>query len=197
MPRPSPSSFRQFLPWTFVAALALLSLGLAQLHFTSRAQIALQHDQQTLTELELRSARQQLEAERLINHRQIADTATQLAQLRQTPPLTSPLDALHLVTLAPPPDAASPAPRAVVLWSSATPDALLHVDHLPSLPSAQFYQLRLTDAAYPDFTDNTPFNTDAATRRLRLVFRPARPLTPTTQFSIIAPDTLTPLLTSE
>ncbi len=93
--RPPPSVFRAFLPWAIAACLALVSAGVGQLYLSSRAHSALLQDQAALAELELRGARQLLEAERLLAQRQISDAAEQLANReRQLATLSGRLDAL-------------------------------------------------------------------------------------------------------
>lgn len=62
-----------------VATLAILCACLAQLWFMTRAENALLRDQQRLTELELRNARQHAEAERILTQREIADLRRQLS----------------------------------------------------------------------------------------------------------------------
>ncbi len=93
--RPPPSVFRPFLPWAIAASLALVCAGIGQLYLSSRAQSALLQDQSALAELELRGARQLLEAERLLAQRQISDISEQLANReRQLATLSGRLDAL-------------------------------------------------------------------------------------------------------
>lgn len=93
--RPPSSVFRSFLPWAIAACLALVSAGVGQLYLSSRAQSALLQDQAALAELELRGARQLLEAERLLAQRQLSDATEQLANReRQLATLSGRLDAL-------------------------------------------------------------------------------------------------------
>ena len=77
--RPRFFSASRLLPWTIAASVAFACLWLGQLYLSSRAENALLQDQQTLADLELRSARQQAEAERLLAKRQLDDGAQQLA----------------------------------------------------------------------------------------------------------------------
>jgi hypothetical protein len=60
--------------------LTVLCLWLAQLYFTTQAQNSLLRDQQRLTELELRNARQHAEAERILAGRELTDLRKQLAE---------------------------------------------------------------------------------------------------------------------
>lgn len=78
--RPPSSVLRGFLPWAVAACLALACAGIGQLYVSTRTQSALLRDQAALAELELRSAHQQIEAERLLAQRQLTDAATQLTE---------------------------------------------------------------------------------------------------------------------
>jgi|GEM_PF-3476624 len=55
------------IPWAFVALLVIVCAWLVQLCLALRAENTLLRQQQELTELELRSTRQHLEAERILN----------------------------------------------------------------------------------------------------------------------------------
>jgi hypothetical protein len=77
---PSPASLAAWTPWFLVMTLTVLCLWLAQLYFTTQAQNSLLRDQQRLTELELRNARQHAEAERILAGRELADLRKQLAE---------------------------------------------------------------------------------------------------------------------
>lgn len=66
-----------WVPWLLVATLGVLCLWLAQLYLTVQAENALLRDHQRLTELELRSAQQHAEAERILAARELADLRAQ------------------------------------------------------------------------------------------------------------------------
>jgi hypothetical protein len=73
MPPSSPSSDlgprrpNVLIAWAFVALLAIVCAWLVQLCLALRAENTLLRQQQELAELELRSTRQHLEAERILN----------------------------------------------------------------------------------------------------------------------------------
>lgn len=67
-----PASIWRMLPWMAAACFALVSAWLGQRYIMSRSELALLVDQQSMAELALKQARQQLEAERIVNGRQIA-----------------------------------------------------------------------------------------------------------------------------
>lgn len=66
----------RWVPWAVAACLALTFVGLGQLYLTRSAESDLLRDQQRLADLELRSVRQQAEAERLVAAHEL-DRATQ------------------------------------------------------------------------------------------------------------------------
>ena len=84
--RPPSSVFRSLLPWAAAACFAIVAAGLGQLYVASRAEVSLLGQQQALADLALKSAHNQLEAERILTRqrvagldRQIADATRQLA----------------------------------------------------------------------------------------------------------------------
>ncbi len=80
---PAPLSFRVLIPWAIVAGLAVGGAWLGQLYFAARAEIALLHDQEALSNLAVIGARQQAEAERILSNRQLAEDKRHLVQLDQ------------------------------------------------------------------------------------------------------------------
>lgn len=133
--RPSMPLLRTVLPWSIAACLALACAGLAQLYLSSRAENALFRNQTALVDLELRSARQQLEAERLLARRELADANAKIAA--HAP---GDFSALRIAALTPqtgaPPDA-----FAIVVWNPATQEGLLRVERLPPAPADRDYRL--------------------------------------------------------
>lgn len=78
-----PIPFRVLIPWAIAAGFAVTCAWLGQLYLTSRAETALLRDQQALADLEIIGARHQVEAERILANRQLADNKRHLAQLDQ------------------------------------------------------------------------------------------------------------------
>lgn len=68
VPESRPAFLPKLFPWLVAFGFSLGCLWLVQLYLTARAENALLRDRQTLIELELRSLRQQLEAERILAH---------------------------------------------------------------------------------------------------------------------------------
>jgi anti-sigma-K factor RskA len=78
--------FPTWLPWLAAACFAATTAWFALLYLTSHSEVALLRDEQTLADLALKSARTQLETERLLSgqqrvnlDRQLADTTRRLA----------------------------------------------------------------------------------------------------------------------
>lgn len=86
-PLPHPEGATGLPSWLAVAALILAAaLGVAvawtgRLCLTARAEASLSRNQARLAELELRSLRNQVEAERILTRRQLADEQARIAEL--------------------------------------------------------------------------------------------------------------------
>ena len=71
------------LPWAISAALAIACFWLGSLYMQSRAGNSVLEDQQRISQLEIASAQNELEAERILFNRQLADATQELTQLNQ------------------------------------------------------------------------------------------------------------------
>ncbi|MEO7598311.1 MAG: anti-sigma factor [Opitutus sp.] len=71
------------IPWAIAAGLAMGCFWLVSSFVRTRADHAVLQQQLTLAEVESSSARNQLEAERILSNRQLADATTQVGQLNQ------------------------------------------------------------------------------------------------------------------
>ena len=72
----------KLLPWILAVCFGLAALWLAELYVSGRVENALLNDQLRLAELESQAIRNQLEAERILERRQLADA---LGQAQPTP----------------------------------------------------------------------------------------------------------------
>ncbi len=72
-----------FIPWAIAAGFAIGCAWLGQIYLQNRAENSVLQDQLQLAEIEMTSGRHQLEAERILTNRQIADATEQLTQLNQ------------------------------------------------------------------------------------------------------------------
>lgn len=71
------------IPWAIAAGLCIGCFWLAQLYIQTRAANSVLEDQQRIAEIEITSARNQLEAERILANRQLADATKELTQMNQ------------------------------------------------------------------------------------------------------------------
>jgi hypothetical protein len=67
----------KLLPWILAVCFGLAAIWLAELYMSGRVENALLHDQLRLTEMESQAIRNQLEAERIVERRQLADALGQ------------------------------------------------------------------------------------------------------------------------
>jgi anti-sigma-K factor RskA len=81
--RPPAALFRTVLPWVVAACFALSAAWLGQLYLATRAETQLLRDGNALVEISLKSTQQQLEAERILSRRQIADGEQRVAETRE------------------------------------------------------------------------------------------------------------------
>lgn len=168
MSEPSSGLFR-FAPWFAAAGLALACLWLGQAVFTLRASNAVLRDQQALADLELRGARQQLEAERLLARHQLADTAQPLARLQ-------------LAALLPAADFA-PDAVAAVAWDTSAQQGVFEGAKLPPPAPGETYALWLSDSSQPAPIAAGPIAV-APDGTARVQFRPAAPVEATPRFTV-------------
>jgi anti-sigma-K factor RskA len=71
------------IPWMMAACLAIACIWLSQLYLQSRASTSVLQDQSALAQIEVESAKNTLEAERILANRQLADATVELTQLNQ------------------------------------------------------------------------------------------------------------------
>lgn len=71
------------IPWMMAACLAIGCIWLSQLYLQSRASTSVLQDQSALAQIEVESAKNTLEAERILANRQLADATVELTTLNQ------------------------------------------------------------------------------------------------------------------
>jgi anti-sigma-K factor RskA len=137
-----------WLSWAAVACLAISSAWLGQLYLGSRFEAATLRDQQALADFQLRSARNQLEAERLIAGHQLSTMTEQLAALDRQLKTEVDLAKFKIATLA---SLAGNTPEAlaVAVWNPAKQEGILTVDKLPAAAADQDYELWVIDPQKP------------------------------------------------
>ena len=131
-----------WLSWAAAACLAISSAWLGQLYLGSRFEAATLRDQQALADFQLRSARHQLEAERLIAGHQLSTMTEQLAALDRQLKAEGDLANFKIATLA---SLAGNTPQALAVWNPAKQEGILTVDKLPAAAADQDYELWVID----------------------------------------------------
>jgi hypothetical protein len=125
---------RAWLPWATTACLAALVACLGELWIIERMRARVLRDQAALTEAALKSAENQLEAERILDH-------GRWDRLRSRPGSPS---AIHVALLAPPgpASAASGGPGSgAVVWGGAGDSGSVTLAPAPPAPAGRDYQL--------------------------------------------------------
>jgi anti-sigma-K factor RskA len=189
--------FPVLLPWALAAGLAVAFVWSSQLYLRSRSETALLGNQQALAELEMRAVRNQLEAERIVNQRELtesrrdladasrrlADANRDLAELGRRMRSGSSLADYKVSTLG---SMLGSAPRAlaVAVWCPSMQEGILAVSNLPSLPLGKDYQLWVVDPRYPAPVSGGVFSVDPATGEARVVFRTVRPIESIRKFAV-------------
>ncbi|HVS53342.1 MAG TPA: anti-sigma factor [Opitutaceae bacterium] len=174
--RPPPSIFRALLPWAVAACFALAAGWLGQLYLSSRTEAALLRDEKTFAELALQSARNQLEAERIVNGQRFATLDRELKAQGdlanfKIAALTSMLNN-------------SPQALAVAVWNPAQQQGVLQVEKLPALAADKDYQLWVVDPAYPNPVDGGTFTVDPQSGAQRVTFHPRQPIKAVNAFAV-------------
>jgi anti-sigma-K factor RskA len=185
------------LPWAAAACLAFAAAWLGRLYVATRAEAAFLRDGQALASLELRQARAELEAERIVNQRELTEArrdladangrisamGTQLASLDRKLHSSESLDEYKVTTLA---SMVESAPRAlaVAVWCPSMQEGILAVSNLPSLPAGKDYQLWVVAPGQSDPISGGVFRVDNSTGCARIIFRTARPIESIVKFAV-------------
>ncbi len=172
-----------WLPWAAAASLTIACAWLGQLYLGSRFEAATLRDQQALAEFELRSARNQLEAERLIAGHQLSAMTEQLAALDRQLKSEGDLAQFKISTLASL-LGNSPQALAVAVWNPAKQEGVLTVEKLPALAPDKDYQLWLVDPQYAIPVDGGVFRVDPSTGVAHVTFKANRPVNSVAKFAV-------------
>jgi anti-sigma-K factor RskA len=178
-----PFRFGLWAGWALAACLAVLSLWTGQLYFTVRTQNALLQEQQALASTTLRSAQNQLAAERILNQHQLQDASRQIATLGQKLRNQGDLAQFKISTLVSM-LGNSPQAMAVAVWNPATQEGVLRTDKLPPLAPDKDYQLWVVDPQYPNPVDGGVFRVDPKTGEARYQFKADKPIRTVAKFAV-------------
>jgi anti-sigma-K factor RskA len=191
-------AFPAWIPWAAAACFAVGAAWTGQLYLTARSESAVLRDQQSLADLALKSAGNQLEAERILSRQQlaglgtqladatrqladtrrqadaaerlVADARTQLADLGRQLKAQGDLAQFKITTLASLLNN-SPQALAVAVWNPASQEGVLKVEKLPALAADKDYQLWVVDPQYPAPVDGGVFTVDPQTGEARIQFK--------------------------
>jgi anti-sigma-K factor RskA len=130
-----------WIPWAAAAGFALATAWLAQLYLAQKTESVALREEAELTRVEVQSAKNQLQAERLLSGRQLADLQQQL----KTNDDLSRLKIDKLVSLA----GNSPEAHAIAVWDPARQEGVFTIEKLPAAATDQDYELWVIDAQKP------------------------------------------------
>ena len=172
-----------WLPGAAAACLAITCAWLGQLYVGSRFEAATLRDEQAVADFQLHSARNQLEAERLIAGHQLSSMTEQLAALDRQLKDEGDLAKFKIATLA---SLAGNTPQAlaVAVWNPAKQEGVLSVEKLPALAADKDYQLWLVDPQYANPVDGGVFRVDPSTGEAHVTFKANRPINSVAKFAV-------------
>ena len=185
------------LRWAAAACLALAAVWSGRLYWTARTEAVLLRDQQRLADLELRSTRDQMEAERIVGRRELAETRLQLAEVdrqladsgRQVADLTGKLKTegdlarFKIFAFSSLLGNSSPA-LAVAVWDPDRQEGVLSISQLPAAAENKDYQLWVIDPQYPAPVSGGVFTVGPANQETRIRFRAGKQITATPKFAV-------------
>jgi len=174
--------FRTWFPLAAAAGFAVACAWLGQLYLGSRYEAANLRDMMAVGDFQLRSARNQLEAERIIANHQITAATEQLAALDRQLKEEGDLAKLKIATLA---SLAGNTPQAlaVAVWSPSKQEGVLTVDKLPAAASDRDYELWVIDPQKPRPVSGGVFAV-GADGVARLQFRTEEPVNAVAKFAV-------------
>ncbi|HTQ31088.1 MAG TPA: anti-sigma factor [Opitutaceae bacterium] len=168
-------SFGRWLPWAAAAAFALAAVWLGQLYFAQKTESIALRDEAELARLETQGAKNQIEAERLLARKQLADLAQQL----QANDDLARLKIARLVSLA----GNSPQARAIAVWDPARQEGVFTTEKLPAKEADQDYQLWVIDPQKARPISAGVFVVNAA-GGARVEFAPEQPIATAAKFAV-------------
>jgi hypothetical protein len=167
-PPPAAAGAAQSTPWAWlplivVVGLALLSGGLVQAYFATRGELVLTRSRAAMRDVENRALLQQIEAERILSSRRVADLIEELRG-RSEP------GQVQVVPLLPRSNAAVPS-LAIVAWNPDRQEGELLMEGIPALTPEQDYQLWITDSEHPVAVSAAVFAASSASNGIRVPFK--------------------------
>ncbi len=129
--------FVRWAPWAMAACFALAAAWMARLYLVQRAQSITLREEAEFAHIESQSVKNQLQAERLLTDRQVAD----LQQMMKANDDLAQLKIATLVSLA----GNSPEARAIAVWDPARQEGLVSIEKLPAAAAGRDYELWVID----------------------------------------------------
>jgi hypothetical protein len=168
------------VPWLLAACLALALAQAARLCLVLRSEDASLRSQGKLADIELRSVRNQLEVERILDGREIsgardalAESKERIAELNRTIKAQADLARFRISTLGSV-LAESPRAQAIAVWDPLGQTGVLEVSGMPAAPAGGDYQLWIIDPADTAPVDAGVFGVDPVTGSGRSTFKAAK-----------------------
>jgi hypothetical protein len=166
-PPPSTSSLLSKLGWSLAVALGLLAALLACRYYALASAVTLLTNDAELNRIEVQSLQQQLEAERIIAARQIADL---------TQATTESLVLVRLAT----PEPGNTNPCAIIVWQPSSQGGIFFAEQLPTPGLDEVYRLWIeTDRRSPINAGEVKVTPTGPTH---VVFHATQPLSEPTRF---------------
>jgi Anti-sigma-K factor rskA, C-terminal len=162
----APAGFLGWLPWIAAATAALAAGFLVEVYLANRAEIAILDDRYDLAVIETKSLQQQLEAERILSARRIADLTVDTRNQYD-------LSACDLIPLHSSPAGSSPV-AALVVWDARRQQGTLVARQLPAVAAGREYRLWIVDPRNPVPFAAGGFAGGAPDGRIDFAFKSAR-----------------------
>ncbi len=177
-----PFPFALWTGWAAAACFALATAYLASLYVGASRDLATARDLESVARVDAESARQLLEAERLLASAQVSDlrkARAEIATLERQADVAR-LKISSLASLL----SDSPHAQAVAVWNPEAQEGVLSVSNLPALPADRDYQLWVIDPQYPIPVDGGVFTVEPASGDAHLHFKPKEPIKDVSKFAV-------------
>jgi len=171
------------LAWSAAASFAISALWLGQLYTTARTENSLLIQQQALAEVSVQSAKNQLEADRILLEHQLQDAEVRLANLNQELKEQNDLARFKITTLSSM-LGNSPEATAVAIWNPQKQEGVISVAKLPALAANEDYQLWVVDPQYSVPVDGGVFRVDPDSGEAKFKFKTAKPIDQVAAFAV-------------
>lgn len=180
--RPDASLWRM-VPWAIAACLTLVSAWLGQRFASTRAELATIRSREELVAISLKSAEQQLEAERILTQRRLQEAEQRVAQLNSELKSQGDLANLKITALASMLQNL-PQAQAIAVWDPKRQEGILDVQKLPALAANEDYQIWVVDPQYPIPVDGGVFTVEPASGSSRVKFTAKQPVSVINAFAV-------------